>query len=68
VLAGVLAAYLALTATGDHPGWTPLDAACAAVRVHGFAGDLAAAHHGRRAVIASDLVAWLASAQKRLAG
>ena len=68
VLAGVLAAYLALCATGDHPDWTPLDAACSAVRAHGLAGDLAAAHLGRRALIASDLVAWLGSAQKRLAG
>jgi NAD(P)H-hydrate epimerase len=66
VLSGVLGAYLALCATGDHPGWTPLDAACAAVRVHGLAGDLAAAHLGRRALIASDVVTWLASAQKRL--
>jgi NAD(P)H-hydrate epimerase len=67
VLAGILAAYLAHPAlrAGD-PAWSALDAACAAVRVHGLAGDLAAAHLGRRALIASDLVAWLGSAQKRL--
>lgn len=66
VLAGVLGAYLALTATGAHPAWTPLDAACAAVRVHGLAGDLAAAHAGRRGLIASDLVGALPAAQRRL--
>jgi NAD(P)H-hydrate epimerase len=68
VLAGVLAAYLALCGTGASPGWTPLDAACAAVRVHGLAGDVAAAHVGRRSLIASDLVAWLPAAQRRLEG
>jgi NAD(P)H-hydrate epimerase len=66
VLTGVLGAYLALCATGDHPDWTPFDAACAAVRAHGFAGDLAAAHLGQRALVATDLVTWLAGAQKRL--
>jgi NAD(P)H-hydrate epimerase len=66
VLAGILAAYLALCATGNHADWTALDAACAAVRAHGVAGDLAAAHLGRRAVIASDLIHWLAQAQRRL--
>lgn len=69
VLAGVVAAYLAHPAlrSGD-PAWTPLDAACAAVRAHGLAGDLAAAHVGRRALIASDLVGWLGPAQRRLEG
>ncbi|MCC7013128.1 MAG: NAD(P)H-hydrate dehydratase [Planctomycetes bacterium] len=66
VLAGIVGAYLALCGTGQHPHWTPLDAACAAVRAHGLAGDLAAAHLGRRAVIASDLIQWLAQAQRRL--
>ena len=47
--------------------WSALEAACAAVRAHGLAGDLAAAHLGQRAVSASDLVAWLGGAQKRLA-
>lgn len=66
VLAGIAGAYLALCATGAHPDWTPLDAACAAVRAHGLAADLAAAHLGRRAVIASDLIQWLPQAQRRL--
>jgi len=66
VLAGILGAYLALCSTGDHPQWTPFDAACAAVRAHGLAGDLAAAHLGQRAVIASDLIHWLPQAQRRL--
>lgn len=68
VLAGILGAYLALCATGAHPQWTPLDAACAAVRAHGLAGDLAAAHQGRRGLVASDLIAWLPAAQRRLEG
>ena len=66
VLAGILAAYLALTATGEHETWTPLDAACAAVRAHGLAGDFAAAHLGKRALVASDLIQWLPQAQRRL--
>jgi NAD(P)H-hydrate epimerase len=66
VLAGILGAYAALCATGAHPEWSVFDAACASVRVHGLAGDLAAAHLGRRAVIASDLIQWLAQAQRRL--
>jgi hydroxyethylthiazole kinase-like uncharacterized protein yjeF len=66
VLAGILGAYLALCATGAHENWTPLDAACAAVRTHGLAGDFAAAHLGKRALIASDLIQWLAQAQRRL--
>jgi NAD(P)H-hydrate epimerase len=67
VLAGVIGAYLAHPAlrSGD-PGWTVLDATSAAVRAHGLAGDLAAAHVGRRALIASDLVGWLGPAQRRL--
>lgn len=66
VLAGILAAYAALCATGAFPQWTAFDATCAAVRAHGLAGDLAAAHLGKRAVIASDLIQWLAQAQRRL--
>jgi len=66
VLAGVLGAYVALCATGEHPNWTPFDAACSAVRAHGLAGDFAAAHLGKRALIASDLIQWLAQAQRRL--
>jgi NAD(P)H-hydrate epimerase len=68
VLSGILGAYLALCGTGAFPDWTPLDAACAAVRVHGLAGDLAAAHVGKRALIASDLITWLPAAQRRLEG
>jgi NAD(P)H-hydrate epimerase len=66
VLAGILGAYLALCATGAHPTWTRFDATCAAVRVHGLAGDFAAAHQGQRGVIASDLIHWLGAAQRRL--
>jgi NAD(P)H-hydrate epimerase len=66
VLTGILGAYLAPCAIGNHPEWTPFDAACAAVRAHGLAGDLAAAHLGQRAVIASDLIQWLSQAQRRL--
>lgn len=66
VLAGIVAAYAALCATGAFPQWTPFEAACAAVRAHGLAGDFAAAHLGKRALIASDLIQWLAQAQRRL--
>jgi NAD(P)H-hydrate epimerase len=68
VLAGILGAYLAPCGTDAAPDWTPLDAACAAVRAHGLAGDMAAAHVGRRALIATDLIAWLPAAQRRLEG
>jgi NAD(P)H-hydrate epimerase len=64
VLAGLLAAYLARCAFA--PGWTPLDAARAAVFVHGRAGDLAAAHLGRRALVASDVIEALAAAQREI--
>lgn len=67
VLTGVLGAYLALCATGEHPDWTPFDAVCSAVRAHGHAGDLAAAHQGQRGLVASDLVTFLPAAQRRLA-
>lgn len=62
VLTGILAAYLAPCRRDDR--WRPLDAAVAAVWVHGHAGDLAAAELGRRALVASDLVAWLPAAQR----
>jgi len=64
VLAGILGAYL----TGCHAGsaWTPFAATIAAVHVHGLAGDLAARELGRRAVIASDLIAFLPAAQQEL--
>lgn len=66
VLAGILGAYLAACAGGHLTTWTPFDAAVAAVRVHGLAGDLAAKELGRRAVVASDLIAFLPKAQRRL--
>ncbi len=65
VLAGILVAYLALTGRAAED-WTPFDAAALAVHVHGLAGDLAAARLGRRAVIASDLVAYLPEAQRAI--
>ena len=62
VLAGVLAAYLcASLRTIEFTTW---DAVRAAVHVHGLAGDLAAAALGPRAVVASDLVLYLADAQR----
>jgi NAD(P)H-hydrate epimerase len=57
VLAGMLAAYLA---TCDDA----FTAAAHAVRLHGLAGDLAAAERGERAVIASDLIEHLGRAQR----
>lgn len=66
VLAGILAAYLAACATGIDARWTPWDAACAAVHVHGLAGDLARARLGTRGLVASDLVQFLPAAQERL--
>jgi len=62
VLAGILAAYLcAARAPGTY---SLFDAVCAAVYVHGVAGDLAAAALGERAVVASDLIAYLPEAQR----
>lgn len=66
VLAGILGAYLAPCAHGDVANWTPFDAVASAVHVHGLAGDLAAAEVGRRGLVASDLIAFLPSAQARL--
>lgn len=60
VLAGILAAYLCCC--GEH--FTPLDAACAAVFVHGLAGDLASDAKGGRGVVASDLIGFLPAAQE----
>jgi NAD(P)H-hydrate epimerase len=68
VLTGMAAAYLAQTASlaSTHGAeWTPFDAAACAVRVHGIAGDLAAAKLGQRAVVASDLIEYLPEAQQR---
>ncbi|MBK7876770.1 MAG: NAD(P)H-hydrate dehydratase [Planctomycetes bacterium] len=66
VLAGILGAYLAACRTGIDPAWTPWDAACAAVHVHGLAGDLARARLGARGLVASDLIQFLPAAQERL--
>lgn len=64
VLAGIAVAYLAQTATCASPAWTAFDAAARAVWIHGRAGDLAAAELGARALVASDLVAFLPRAQQ----
>lgn len=65
VLAGILAAYLAREVASG----ALLDVqatAAAAVHVHGLAGDLAARAHGRRALIASDVVDAIGAAQLSL--
>lgn len=62
VLAGIVAAYLCAARPGS--GFEVFDAVRAAVHVHGLAGDLAARSLGRRALIASDLVAALPAAQE----
>jgi len=66
VLTGIAVAYLAQTVTLADAAWTPFDAVACAVRVHGLAGDLAAERLGRRALVASDLIAFLSEAQLRL--
>lgn len=68
VLAGVLGAYLALVGSLPTEGWGPFEAACAAVHVHGLAGDLAAARLGRRAVTASAITDHLCLAQRQFEG
>jgi len=68
VLAGILVAYLALVRSLPDARWSALDAARAAVHVHGLAGDLAAERHGPRALIASDVIAELPAAQQRFEG
>ena len=64
VLAGILGAYLAAAVQRGAGRFGPFEAACAAVWVHGLAGDLAARELGQAAVIASDLVANLGRAQR----
>lgn len=63
VLAGILVAYLAAATLRGGAAFGPLEAARAAVHVHGLAGDIAAEHVGQRALIASDLIAFLPEAQ-----
>lgn len=65
VLAGLLVAYLARATVAGTLG-NGFEEAVAAVHVHGLAGDLAARRLGRRALIASDLVAELPAAQRSL--
>jgi hydroxyethylthiazole kinase-like uncharacterized protein yjeF len=64
VLAGICTAWLALVRTLPRKDWTAFDAAASAVRVHGRAGDLAREKLGARALIASDLVDALPTAQR----
>ncbi len=63
VLAGLLSAYLC--ALG--PAFDAFAAACAAVWVHGRAGDACAARLGERGTLASDLIEALPAAQRELA-
>lgn len=65
VLAGIMVAYLAASSAVARDDFTPLDAVRAAVHVHGLAGDLAAETMGARAMIASDLIIFLPTAQRR---
>lgn len=67
VLAGIAVAYLAQTRSLGSASWSTFAAVRAAVHVHGLAGDLAAAELGERALVASDLVAFLGRAQRSLA-
>lgn len=64
VLAGILVAYLALAERPFAPHFSAWDATRLAVHVHGLAGDLAARELGARALVASDLVRFLATAQR----
>ena len=63
VLSGICVAYLAASQRDPSDGFDVLNAARAAVHVHGLAGDLARDELGERAVTASDLVAHLPAAQ-----
>lgn len=64
VLAGIAVAYLALVTTLPRSDWTAFEAAAAAVRVHGLAGDRARARFGARALIASDLIDALTESER----
>ncbi len=63
VLAGVLGAYLSIAE--DEGPWDVFGATCAAVYVHGLAGELATERHGVRGAIASDQIAALPEAHLR---
>lgn len=63
VLTGITGAYLAGASESGPSEWDPFAAACAAVYVHGLAGDLAVRRLGRRALVASDLIDHLSAAQ-----
>lgn len=63
VLGGVVGAYLAGAVRVGRDDWGVFQAVCAAVHVHGLAGDLAARTRGRRGLVASDLIEYLPAAQ-----
>ncbi|MAF67282.1 MAG: NAD(P)H-hydrate dehydratase [Planctomycetes bacterium] len=65
VLAGILGAYLARAAAGGAVARTVFELSCAAVAVHGAAGDSVAEALGETAVVASDLIDHLPAAQRR---
>ena len=60
-----LGAYLA-SAAREPSRFSVFDAVCAAVHVHGLAGDLGARELGQRSLIASDLIDFLPAAQQLL--
>lgn len=59
VLSGVIGALLG-------QGYTPSEAACVGVHIHGMSGDLAALALGARSLIAGDLVEYLPEAFQRI--
>jgi hydroxyethylthiazole kinase-like uncharacterized protein yjeF len=59
VLTGILTALLA-------QGYSPVEAACLGVYVHGLAGDIAARHKGMVSMIASDVVEHLPEAFQKV--
>ncbi len=69
VLTGVIAALVAYgAASADKGGLAPMDAARAAVYIHGLAGDIAAEKRGEIGMISSDIVDALPEAFFRIAG
>ena len=58
VLSGMLASLIG-------QGMTPFDAACAAVHLHGLAGEIAGKRSGRRSVLARDVIAAISEATKK---